>query len=111
MLRIETVTWEFGDTGSTLIMTDNRGQHRVTFGYETWQRGSSTIDPDGAQHVAAAGAWTSSDTYVAALHFYETPHSVRLTCQFSATELLLDIRFNVSFGPTSFPRLMGKLNH
>ncbi len=67
------------------------------------------MDPRGSRHVAAAGAWASSDTYVAMLRFYETPHSIQLTCQFSEAYLLLDVRINVAFGPTSFPRLIGRL--
>jgi hypothetical protein len=58
--------------------------------------------------VAASGAWTAPDTYTAKLAFYETPFALTLTLRFAGDELLYDSEYNVAFGQTKRPSLVGK---
>jgi len=60
------------------------------------------------QPVAASGAWTADDTYTAQLSFYETPFVLTLNLKFNDDQLLYDCEYNVNFGPTKQPQLVGK---
>ncbi|HKC42014.1 MAG TPA: hypothetical protein VKC15_20895, partial [Gemmatimonadales bacterium] len=58
--------------------------------------------------VAASGAWTTDSLFTLKLALYETPYSATLTFRFEGDRLLLDTEYNVSFGPTKQPRLIGQ---
>jgi hypothetical protein len=57
--------------------------------------------------VAASGAWTADGTYTVKLSFYETPFCLTLGLKFTDNQLLYDCEYNVSFGPTKQPQLIG----
>jgi hypothetical protein len=63
----------------------------------------------GTRQVAASGAWTDEQTYVAQLWWYEMPHGRTLTCHFDGDGLRLEQHVNVAFGPTNRPMLAGQL--
>ena len=89
----------------------------VICGRGAWAAGVTTWNPldprrtAGATRlpVAASGAWTTDDTYELRLCFTETPHCVTVICQFAAGKVKLKFRINVSFGPTEFPQLIGRI--
>jgi hypothetical protein len=60
------------------------------------------------QPVAASGAWTADGTYTVQLSFYETPFCLTVSLKFGDDQLLYDCEYNVSFGPTKQPQLVGK---
>jgi len=61
-----------------------------------------------ARHaIAATGAWTADDTYQVKLCLYETPFYIRYEFKFREEELLIDSEYNVAFGPTAQPQLVG----
>ena len=61
------------------------------------------------QPVAAAGAWTTDDTYTAKICFFETPFVVTIRLKFSGGEVRLESETNVGFGPTKAAALVGKV--
>ena len=63
----------------------------------------------GDQPVAASGAWTDEDTYVAKLCLHRTPFCATLGLEFAGDILLFDQEMNVGFGPTKRPQLVGRL--
>jgi hypothetical protein len=54
------------------------------------------------------GTWNADNTFALSLCFFETPFSATFTFHFAGEELQLDIKDNVSFGPTERPRLVGQ---
>jgi CubicO group peptidase (beta-lactamase class C family) len=71
------------------------GQGRITYGFL------------GEQPVATSGAWTADDTYRAKICFYQTPYYLTLTLRFGDDRVTLDSEWNVAFGPTKQPTLVG----
>ncbi len=110
---IETARWDFRADGAVVTLRDKAGEHRIEAGVDDWRRGTTTLsDATGwerpSRNVAARGAWADADTYVLTAYFYETPFAVTLTGRFSEGGVRLDLRQNVSFGPTDRPPLEGR---
>jgi CubicO group peptidase (beta-lactamase class C family) len=106
---VDTITLDVDTVGSTLTVQDSNGTHQIAAGNSNWLKGATTIIGGTAQPVAASGAWTSDDTYVMRLCFYETPFCPTLTFRFSADQLAADWKDNVSFGPTEHPQIIGRV--
>jgi CubicO group peptidase (beta-lactamase class C family) len=93
-----------------------RGTHTLNYGHANWVEGlsplaaGSTMDPRFPHKVAASGVWTSADTFCLTLCQYETPFIVTLDFAFAGDQVTLVPRFNVSFGPTELPPLVGIRN-
>ncbi len=104
--------------GCTLILGNAAGKHRIQVGIGRWLIGETTFDifpshpaapqPAAAHPVATSGAWSSADTLVAKLCYYETPFSLTMTMRFAESEMTLQAETNVSFGPTKNEALHGK---
>ena len=98
-------------------MRDADGEHQITCEHDTWVRGITAWNltrppvPTSVVHrpVAASGAWTAADTYEMRLCYPETPILLTLVCRFAAGKVTLKYGLNVSFGPTEFPQLIGRL--
>ena len=115
----QAISFDFRGDRALCIVRDADGEHRVECGHGAWVKGITTWDltrPHGAPRrgpqarpVAASGAWTAGDTYEMKLVFYTTPLCFTFTCRFTGGKLLVKVRVNVSFGPTEFPLLTGKL--
>jgi len=110
-LGIATVAMRFDRSGCKITLGDVRGDaHTFVAGEGCWQQGVISFMAEGeARPVAAAGAWVSDDTYLVRVYYVETPFCVTLTCRFAESRLLLDVAVNVSFGPTTFPAVIGHL--
>jgi CubicO group peptidase (beta-lactamase class C family) len=109
-LEFESIGFTFGAAGCEFAIRDERGDHRIVCGYGAWHKGITTfVDRGGPQPVVGAGAWMSEDTYLLKLYYYATPFRVSMNCRFVEDRLLFDFALNVSFGPTEFPQLEGRL--
>lgn len=90
-----------------LIIRQNGVEKRVTVGQGSWRRGELAWGEWASQPVAAAGAWTSADTWRGRLCFYEEPFILDLELKFAGDEVTFAADFNVSFGLTRQPTLKG----
>ena len=106
---VEMISLDLNEAGCKLTVQDNTGSHQVRATSGAWFKGTTTLIDGTALPVAASGAWTSDDTYVIRLCFYETPFCPTLTYRFSAGELAVDWEDNVSFGPTEHPQIIGRV--
>jgi CubicO group peptidase (beta-lactamase class C family) len=107
---IETLSLRFEATGCTIVLQRADGEQVIGVGAGEWQHGQTGFLGEGASSlIAAAGAWASEDTYVAKIWFTETPFCATLSCCFADELLLFDTGLNVSFGPTTFPQVLGHL--
>ena len=108
--KLEAITVESdGKEGAmNLVMQVNGVEQRIRCGRSAWQKGKLAWGPFPEQPVAASGAWTKDDTFVAKLCFYETPFILTVTLNFSGKELRYNAESNVGFGPTRETELVGK---
>ena len=113
---IRTVALDFDPQAPALIVRTASGETRTPFGIGSWvkSRGGFTSGLDRMLSVpanpliAASGAWTAEDVFTLKLALYETPYCATLTFRFDGDRLLLDAEYNVSFGPTQQPQLIGQ---
>lgn len=93
----------------TLRLRFNDGpEQRVVCGRGAWKKGRAAFSVFPEQPVAASAAWTGDDTLGAKLIFYETPFAMTLTMRFSGSEVSIDPVWNIAFGSTVQPRLVGR---
>ncbi|HKQ38621.1 MAG TPA: serine hydrolase [Verrucomicrobiae bacterium] len=93
--------------GMTLSMRINGSEYRLPCAYQSWAKARLSAGTLGEQAVAASGAWTA-EGYNVRLCLYETPTIISVNLRPSGDELLYDAEYNVAFGPTRQPRLIGR---
>ncbi len=113
---IETIAFEFGGDAATLIIRTAKGENQIACGAGNWRKGRTSfvnglegrMVAPGEHAIAASGAWTTDDTYAVKVCLSETPFYIKLAFQFTGGELRFDSEFNVAFGPTTLPQLIGR---
>lgn len=114
---LQAVSFDFGGDADICTLRDARGEHRIVCGRGAWAKAVTTWGPvypepgePGVVHaVAASGAWTARDAYEMKMYFNETPFCFTIGCKFRADTVKLKLKMNVSFGPTDFPQLTGRM--
>jgi hypothetical protein len=107
--KLEAITYESAAGDSpTLVVRMNGADYRLASGRGEWLKGRMAHGSLTNQPVAVAGAWIADDTYTAKFCFHETPTSMTANLKFSGDQLFLDAEYNVTFGPTKFPQLIGR---
>lgn len=116
---IAALRFDFDGHGCRLTLRTEQGEHTVSCGYGEWRRGETSFGraarrrmpvTDGPPaKIAACGAWTDEQTYVAQLWWYETPFSRTLTCRFSDDGVTVQQQPNVSWVSAELPTLEGRL--
>jgi CubicO group peptidase (beta-lactamase class C family) len=98
-----------GNDSNTLVVQVSGIESRIPCGCKTWKKARVGWGSDKPQAIAASGAWTGGDTFIARICVTETPfvHTVRL--QFGEQELRYNSSVNVAFGPTKEPEIIGTL--
>ena len=112
---LKAVSFDFNSPSPSLTIRTSTGETRMTIGRETWtnSRGLFTNGLDRALSVpanplvAAAGAWSTENTFTVKLVLSETPYYSTLNFKFDGDRLLVDSEHNVAFGPTKLPQLVG----
>lgn len=107
--KLEAVKFEAAANGqgTTLALRVNGTEYRLLCGYKSWEKGRLAAGALSEQPVAACGAWTT-DGYNVRLCLYETPTVLTVNLRPSGDQLLYDAEYNVSFGPTKQPQLIGR---
>lgn len=98
--EIQSVAFRFKEGACEITLKDAEGEHSFGCGYQTWVRGETAFDSEDGlpQVIAAAGAWTTQDTYTVKICFYETPFCSVVTIRFDGDQVLLHYEVNVGFG-------------
>jgi CubicO group peptidase (beta-lactamase class C family) len=109
--KVESVRIESAEPGEVVIRARREGvEQRIVSGYGAWRKGrmlAAGATPE--QAAAVSGAWTAEDTYATRICLYETPHHLIMKLKFDGDQLFLDSEYNVTFGPTQQPQLIGKV--
>ena len=91
----------------TLVTRIDGVEHRVACGRDAWATGRAAWGRQHEQPAAASGAWTAGDTFTAKTCFYETPFILTLNLTFAGEDVRCAARWNVGFGATVEPELVG----
>lgn len=113
---LKAVAFDFKGNSPALVVRTAAGETRTPVGFRSWakSRGGFANGLERALGVpaqplsAASGAWTGEDTYTLKLVLYETPYHSTLTFRFEGDRVVLDSEYNVWFGPTKLPQLVGQ---
>lgn len=105
--RIHTISFSFHETGLRMTVANERGEHVVECGRESWVKGTTSLLGSVQAKVAASASWQDEHTCEVTCRFYETPFTMRLVCTFDEDEVVVRESINVSFGPTEYPPLRG----
>jgi CubicO group peptidase (beta-lactamase class C family) len=82
-----------------LLRVDAEKSHELPLGYASWAQSQTDFATPETYKLAASAAWTSNTTFLIVLRFLESPHSLTLKLTVKAGAVLLDMAWNVSFGP------------
>ena len=116
---IRAVALQLDGQAPALVVRTDSGELRTPFGFGSWVKSHNgfsagldrmlSVPPHPL--LAASGAWTSDSVFTVKLAQYETPFAGTLSFHFDGDRLLLDTEYNVSFGPTKQPQLIGQGAH
>lgn len=96
-LKFESVTLQFGDERSTLILRDERGEHTIPMGTSTWLKGATDLRGRGDEPTAACGSWTADDTYEVRICCTEDAYCPIYRFHYVSDELQLEIEPNATW--------------
>lgn len=108
--KIRWVKFAFKKNSCTFTCQNNKKTHKIICGNGKWMLGETTFPYGKPGKVAASGTWTAPGTYEMTLRFFETPFVLTIRCTFEEERVLMNIKENVSFGPTDHPDLIGKIS-
>ncbi|HWA87251.1 MAG TPA: serine hydrolase [Opitutus sp.] len=111
--QLKSVRVDFSGANPVITFVDADGAHAITCGRGDWVRGTTDYQKHvsglfdySPQGIAACGAWSSEDTYVAKLCFDETPYTITMTMKFDGDRLVLDTEQNLRFGARKRPQIV-----
>ena len=110
-LNLKSVAIQFGDKGSTLILRDDRGEHRIEIGYSTWLKGITAARGRSDEPIGACGAWTAEDTYEVRVCYYEDAFCPVFRFHYTSGELQLEVEPNATWDwePTGVTKIAGRV--
>jgi hypothetical protein len=113
---LEAVALDLSSRAPALLVRTREGETRTPFRFGVWEKSRDAyaarldhmLSVPAHPLIASSGAWTADSVFTVTLALYETPYAATLRFQFDGTRLLLDTEYNVSFGPTKQPQLVGQ---
>ncbi|HTV21016.1 MAG TPA: serine hydrolase [Polyangiaceae bacterium] len=111
---IQGVTLDFSGAEPRLTLEDADGTHAIAIGMGSWVRQRTTFykrinelfdTPE--QGLAATGAWSAPDTFVARLCFDETPYTLTASFRFQGEQVRVNMGYNVRWGAATEPEISG----
>lgn len=107
-LKLESVSLEYSDAGSRLILDNEHDQHKIQVGYGSWLKGTANVRGQGDEPVAASGAWTDEDTYEVRICYYETEICPIFRFHYTSGRLQLEVDPNVSWEEATVTTIIGQ---
>jgi len=113
---IQAMALDLSSQSPALLVRSGAGETRTPFRFGSWEKSRDGFT-SGLDHmlnvpahplIAASGAWSGDSVFTVKLSLYETPYAATLRLQFDGDRLVLDTEYNVSFGPTKQPQLIGQ---
>jgi hypothetical protein len=109
-LSLKSVAIQFGDSGNTLILRDDRGEHSIPIGTSTWLKGTTGLRARGEEPITACGAWTADDTYEVRVCWTEDAYCPVFRFHYTSDELQLEVEPNATWDwePAGVTRITGR---
>jgi CubicO group peptidase (beta-lactamase class C family) len=107
--KFQSLRLQRGSNGLTLHFKVDGRDYVVPCRYKEWSKSRLAYGQFTEQPVAASGAWNADGSYSARLCFYETPTFMTITLAPKEGQLVYDAEYNIAFGATKQPQLIGKL--
>jgi CubicO group peptidase (beta-lactamase class C family) len=109
------VTLDFSQAQPTIVIEDADGTHPIAVGTgglwakqrTGYKKRINELFDTPEQGLAATGAWSADDTFVARLAFVETPYTMTATFRFEGEQVRVNIGYNVRWGATTEPEVIG----
>ena len=108
--KIVEIAFSFEGGECTVDIKDDKGWRKLSAGSTAWVKGNAQIADQPNAKFAAKGAWADPDTYTMKLCFYEGPYIQTMSCAFSGSQVKVDFKQNVTFGPAQNQTLIGYKN-
>jgi CubicO group peptidase (beta-lactamase class C family) len=113
---LEAVALDLSSRSPALLVRTREGETRTPFRFGAWEKSRDAftarldhmLTVPAHPLIASSGAWTADSVFTVKLALYETPYAATLRLQFDGDRLVLDTEYNVSFGPTKQPQLIGQ---
>lgn len=115
---IKAVALDLSSSSPALVVRTSSSETRTPLGIGSWAKSQGSFSngmdrflsvPERLQ-IAASGVWATADTFTIKLVAHETPFYSTLTMRFEGERLVVDSEYNVAFGPTKLPQLVGQAN-
>jgi hypothetical protein len=107
-LRLDSVAIEFDDRDCTLILRDERGDHKIRVRYDAWLNGTSSFRGYANEPISAAGAWTSENSFEVRLCYPHSFFCLVLRFRYGSEDLEIEVDPNVSWDPSTAILITGK---
>lgn len=113
---IQAISFDFKAATPALIVRTASGETRTPLGIGAWAKSQGGF-ANGMERflsvparplIAASGAWTANDVFTVKLVLHETPFHSTLSFRFEGDRVLFDAQYNVAFGATKLPQLIGQ---
>lgn len=101
------ISFDLISDDQTITLWQSEGEFTLPIGYGEMLKGTMYFPRLGEVVVASSGAWTNENTYRAMMYNYESPHAVIYDFTFEDNKILVDSEFNVTFGPSARPQVVG----
>jgi CubicO group peptidase (beta-lactamase class C family) len=95
------------NNGMTLVLEANGIKQSIPCGFGDWHRCTMRLGPTLEQSAATSGAWTANNVYTLKICLNETPYVQTMRFTFDSDQVAVDSEYNVSFGPTKRPQIVG----
>jgi hypothetical protein len=111
-LNLQSVALQFGEKNTTLILSDERGEHRIQIDHSMWLKGNSDIRGRGDESIAACGAWTADDTYEVRICCTGDAYCPIFRFHYTSGELRLEIEPNAiwDWEPAGVTQITGRVS-
>lgn len=108
------LSFDFASASPSVTIEDADGAHAIPVGMGSWVRGRTgfkkhinDLFDTPEQGIAARGAWSAADTFSARMVFTETPYTAITNFKFAGNQVTLDVSYNVRWGNTTEPQVVG----
>lgn len=105
-MKLETISLEFGEAASELVIRNAEGEQRIPIGHGSWAPCSADLHGE-VVSIASSGAWTTENSYqinVCSLEGVNCP-VFRLT--FATGSVVLEVEPNISWGAITVTSING----
>jgi hypothetical protein len=97
----------FDEREAGIRIQDNHGEHDIRCGRGAWIEQTARVNQGKEQRIAASFAWLDTGTLELTVRYVETPFCHSVVCRLNGTDLMIEAKPNVGFGPSDSTPIRG----